>query len=285
MAQDAVHDTGIGNKGEDAHAGAAGAASQRVGLENFPDQTSPRAAGLAGEIGIVPLVGGDAGGGVVGWRRLAQNSAAVGIGAVASLAVASRVGNMGGDPVNPFQGIEHDAGGASARVRGRVQRQGAVMEFLKGIHGQGGAGDVAALGFERGEGGGIHGRSGEDRETGMDLGQEIAHKGFREALGPVQSLEEEAAEYFHDRGGKGIEERQELSVATENAVGNEGMGMRIEVGPVAAEGLERDDAAGADVTAVKECLEGFQDRCVSGLGQQGEELAVAFDEAAQDDGS
>jgi hypothetical protein len=51
MAQDAVDDAGIGNKGDDAHAGAA---SQRVSLENFPDQTGPSAAGLPGEIGIVP---------------------------------------------------------------------------------------------------------------------------------------------------------------------------------------------------------------------------------------
>ena len=57
MAQDAVDDAGIGNKGDDAHAGAAGAASQRVGLEYFPGQTSPRAAGLPREIGIVPGLG------------------------------------------------------------------------------------------------------------------------------------------------------------------------------------------------------------------------------------
>ena len=43
------------------------------------------------------------------------------------------------------------------------------------------------------------------------------------------------------------------------------MAMRIEVGAVATVGLERDDAAGADVSAVKECLEGFQDRSVGGL--------------------
>ena len=34
MAQDAVNDAGVGNKGDDAHAAAAGA-SQRVGLEKF----------------------------------------------------------------------------------------------------------------------------------------------------------------------------------------------------------------------------------------------------------
>ena len=92
----------------------------------------------------------------------ADDSAPVGIGAVESLAVASRVGNMRGDPVNPFQGVQHHAGGAGARVRGRLQGQRAVIEFLERIHGQSGARDVAALGFERGEGGAIDRRSGED---------------------------------------------------------------------------------------------------------------------------
>jgi hypothetical protein len=58
----------------------------------------------------------------------------------------------------------------------------------------------------------------------MDPGQEVVHEGFREAFGPAQALEEEAAEDFHDRGGIGIGKRQELSVAIENAVAHEGMG-------------------------------------------------------------
>ena len=57
VTQDAVDHTGVGNEGNNAHAGAAGGASQRVGLEYFPDQTSPRAAGLPREIGIVPGLG------------------------------------------------------------------------------------------------------------------------------------------------------------------------------------------------------------------------------------
>ena len=60
--------------------------------------------------------------------------------------------------------------------------------------------------------------------------------------------------------------------------------MRIEVGAVATVGLQRDDAAGADVTAIKECLEAFQNRGVGGLGQQAEQPAVSFDETAQDAG-
>jgi len=71
-----------------------------------------------------------------------------------------------------------------------------------------------------------------------------------------QALEEEAAEDFHNGGGIGRGKRQELSIAIENPIRNQGAGMRIEAGPVAPEGLQGDDAAGAGVTAVKECLGG-----------------------------
>jgi len=89
-------------------------------------------------------------------------STPVGIGAVESLVVASGIGNMRGNSVNPFQGIEHDARGAGARVRGRFQGQRAVIEFLEGIHGQRGAGDGAAPRFEHSDADDIDGRSGED---------------------------------------------------------------------------------------------------------------------------
>ena len=163
MAHDTVDDARVGNNRDDAHAGAAGAASQRVSLENFPDQSSPGAAGLPGEVGIVPPLGrGSAGRGAVGLSVGADDSAPVRIGAVEALTVASRVGNMRGDPMNPFQGVEHHARGAGARVRRRLQGQRAVIEFLERIHGQSRARDVAALGFERGEGGAIDRRSGEN---------------------------------------------------------------------------------------------------------------------------
>jgi len=47
MPQNSVDHAWIGNKGNDAHAPAA-PAQQRVRLEYFPDQASPRAAGFAG---------------------------------------------------------------------------------------------------------------------------------------------------------------------------------------------------------------------------------------------
>ena len=54
MPQDAVDDAGIHNKGDDAHASAAGA-KQRIRLEDLFNQLSPRAAGFPGAIRIVPL--------------------------------------------------------------------------------------------------------------------------------------------------------------------------------------------------------------------------------------
>ena len=118
----------------------------------------------------------------------------------------------------------------------------------------------------------------------MDPGQEIVHEAFREALGPMKAFEEEAPEDFHDGGRVGRGKRQELTIGNENAVGNQGMGMRIEVGAVATVGRQGKYAAGADVRAVKECLEGFQNRGVGGLGQKAEQPAVTFDETAQDAG-
>ena len=85
----------------------------------------------------------------------------------------------------------------------------------------------------------------------MDPGQEIVHEAFGEAFGPVQALQEQAPEDFHDGGGIGRGKRQELSLPSDNAVRNQGVGVRIEVAPVAAEGLQRNDAAGADVSALR----------------------------------
>lgn len=69
----------------------------------------------------------------------------------------------------------------------------------------------------------------------MDPRQKIVHEGFREPFGPVQALEEEAAQDFHDGRGIGRGKRQELSAAIENALGNQGVGVRVEVGAVGAE--------------------------------------------------
>lgn len=50
----------------------------------------------------------------------------------------------------------------------------------------------------------------------------------------MQALEQQAAEDFHDRGGIKRREQQELPFPSENAVGNQGMSVRIEVGAIGA---------------------------------------------------
>jgi hypothetical protein len=52
MAQDAIDDPRLCNKGNDLHAGATGA-NQRVHFEDFPEQARPGASGFPGEVGIV----------------------------------------------------------------------------------------------------------------------------------------------------------------------------------------------------------------------------------------
>ena len=57
------------------------------------------------------------------------DSAPVRIGAVEALAVPVRIGDMRGDAVNPLVRIEHEPGGAGARVRGRLQGQAPSWSF------------------------------------------------------------------------------------------------------------------------------------------------------------
>jgi len=52
-----------------------------------------------------------------------------------------------------------------------------------------------------------------------------------EAFLPVQTLEQPMAEQLHDGGGIEGGERQELSVGSENAVGNQGMGIGSKLAP------------------------------------------------------
>ncbi len=85
----------------------------------------------------------------------------------------------------------------------------------------------------------------------------------------------------------GIErrQRQELPFGREHAVRGQGVGMGIRVSPIGAERLQRDDAAGADVGAVKDGLEGLQDRGVGRPRRHAKQLAVALEQSAQGAGA
>jgi hypothetical protein len=116
MAQDEVHGSGIGNNGDNAHAGAAGE-KEGIGLENFPDQASPGAAGFPGEIRIVLLRmyrSGRAGALAVGGGH--GDSGAIGVSAVKTLAMASRIRDVRRDAVNPLEGIQQNRGCAGLGI-------------------------------------------------------------------------------------------------------------------------------------------------------------------------
>ena len=118
--------------------------------------------------------------------------------------MASRGWNMRSNTVNPLERIERDRRGAGARVRRCFHGQAAILPFLQCVHrylGQGGAGDIAGLRLERGQGGGLDGRSGEDGEARMDPGKKIVHECLRETFGLVQALEPQSSEHLHDSHG------------------------------------------------------------------------------------
>lgn len=90
-----------------------------VSLEDFLDQARPSAAGFPGTIRMVPIGNGS--------RRQARafslfgrgrNPPAIGIGPVKSLTMASRIGDMGCDAVDPLHWIQLDGGRALSRRHG-----------------------------------------------------------------------------------------------------------------------------------------------------------------------
>lgn len=168
MAYDAVDHARLCNKGDDAHASAAGA-QKGVGLENFPYQPCPGAAGLPGAIRIVPLrmlLCRQAGG--LAMRGRQGNPSAVGIRSIESLTMFSRIRDMRRDAVDAFERTQHDRGGAGPWIGRRFHNQSAVVKLPERIHGQCRARDIPGLGFHGRDVGGIDPRAGIDGESRMD---------------------------------------------------------------------------------------------------------------------
>ena len=120
MPKDAIDDAGICDKGDDAHAAAAGA-TQRFRFEDFFNQTSPRASCFPGAIRIVAL------GkyrcrqaGAFSICRIEANPAAVGIGAIKSLTMSSRIRDMRRDAVNPCERVHLHGGCDGFRHHGQA---------------------------------------------------------------------------------------------------------------------------------------------------------------------
>ena len=84
--------------------------------------------------------------------------------------------------------------------------------FFEGVHGQGRAGDVAGLGFERLYLTSFDGRSGKDRKAGMSPRKEVLDKVFGKALGLMETLQKETPEELHDSRRIERRKRQELAL-------------------------------------------------------------------------
>jgi len=181
------------------------------------------------------------------------------------------------DAVDPLQGIEDQHGGAGAGIGRGLHGKSTVVSFLEGVHGQGGACDVSGLGLERGRSG-LDRRSGEDRETRVDPREQVSHETLREAVGLVEAGQQEAVEELRDGGRVEGRQGEELPIGLENAVGNDPVQMRIEVGAEGPVRLNGNDAGGADVVASEQCPEGLQDGIAAGARQQAEQTALAFEE-------
>ena len=81
-------------------------------------------------------------------------------------------------------------------------------------------------------------------------------KRFRQAFFLMQAAEEKAAKQLANRRGIERREPEKLPFGSPDAVGNDGVAMRIEVFPIGTEGLYRHHAARPKVFAVKQRLEG-----------------------------
>ena len=106
---------------------------------------------------------------------------------------------------------------------------------------------------------------------------------FGEPLGAMEPGQEQAPEQLLD--GRGVErrKREELPVRCENPFCYEPMDVGVEIreGP---EGLNRGDAARPNVLAPEQLLEAEQDGIIGRAGEQAQELALAFEQAADGSG-
>jgi len=122
MSQNAIHHPWLSYNRDNLHLGAAGT-EHGVDFENLAQQASPRAAGFPGELGILILCGGTCGPACKILRQSGAyaDSAAVAIGPIRTSGMLAGLWYVGGNSMNPFQGIQGDRGGAGTRVGGSLQ--------------------------------------------------------------------------------------------------------------------------------------------------------------------
>ena len=83
----------------------------------------------------------------------------------------------------------------------------------------------------------------------------------------MQAEKEKTAKQLADSGGIERGKFKKLSLSSPDSIGNDGVAMRIEVGPIRTERLNGDNAAGANIFASKQRLEGPADGLISGAGK------------------
>ena len=189
------------------------------------------------------------------------------------------IGNMGCDGVDPIQWIEEPKGGAGAGIGRCCELDQSVMA-ADAVGRERGACDVACQPLELF---GILGRerlSGEDGKPGMHPGKKVFHETFRKTFLLMQALQEKTAKQLANRGGIERGEFEKLSSPGPDSIGNDGMAMRMEVGPIGTEGLNRQHTAGPNIFTVKQCLEGSADGLISGAGKEAQKAAFSLEEAA-----
>jgi hypothetical protein len=104
MPQDAIRHPWLRYNGYDLHLGTTGT-EHRVNFEDFSEQASPGGAGFPGGLGIMVIRGGRCGAAGQRVRQLGGYSGAIAVSPIRARAVLAGIGNVGGDSMNPFQGI------------------------------------------------------------------------------------------------------------------------------------------------------------------------------------
>lgn len=220
--------------GDNLHFGATGT-EHGVDFENLAEQASPRAASFPDELGILVILAGMCGTAGEFLRHSGRHSGAVAVSPIRASGMLAWIWNMRDDPVNPFQRIQRDGGGAGARIGGSLHGEAPIRLFFERVHGQGRTGDVTGLGFEGLCLAGFEGRSGEDGEAWVNPGEELVAECLRKPFSLVETLQKEAAEELHDSRGIQRRQRQELPFGGEHAIRNQGVGMGIPISPIGTE--------------------------------------------------
>jgi hypothetical protein len=89
----------------------------------------------------------------------------------------------------------------------------------------------------------------------------------------VEPAEQEVLEQLLDGLDVDEQERGEVAVGREDALGDQEVGVGMEVGREGAEGLEGGDASGNDVLASEVSMVGAADGVVGGPGQEAQKAA------------